>query len=88
MNRYTILSLVLLTAVILMISFSPADDTVEITGYADNPHENQNGTTFSIKDPQGNETKAFYSGKVDSSLHVFKGRYSEDGNILFVNDID
>ena len=88
MNRYTILSLVLIASVIMLISFSPEDDTVEITGYAGDLHEGQNGYTFSITDPDGKETRAFYRGTIDSSLHVFKGTYSSDGNMLFVSQID
>ena len=88
MNRYTILSLVLIASVLLLISFSPEDDTAEVIGYADDIHEGQNGTTFYITGIEGNVIKAFYSGDVDGSLHVFKGRYSDDGNILFVNEID
>ena len=88
MNRYTILSLVLIASVILLISFSPEDDTVEITGYADDLHEGQNGYTFSITDSDGKETRAFYRGTVDGSLHIFKGTYSMDGKMLFVNEID
>ena len=88
MNRYTILSLVLITSVILLISFSPEDDTVEITGYAGDLHEGQNGYTFSITDSDGKETRAFYRGSVDDSLHIFKGTYSSDGMMLFVSEID
>ena len=88
MNRYTILSLVLITSVILLISFSPEDDTVEITGSAGDLHEGQNGYTFSITDSDGKETRAFYRGSVDDSLHIFKGTYSSDGMMLFVSEID
>ncbi len=88
MNKYTILSLVLIASVILLISFSPEDETIEITGYAGDLHEGQNGYTFSITDPDGKETRAFYRGTVDGSLHIFKGTYSSDGKMLFVNEID
>lgn len=88
MNRYTILSLVLIASIALLIVFSPEDDSVEIIGYADDIHEGQNGITFSIIDPEGNDIRAFYRGGVDGSLHVFKGRYSDDGNILFISEID
>ena len=88
MNRYTILSLVLIASVILLISFGPENDTVEITGYADDIYEGQNGYTFSITDPDGNETRAFYRGTVDDSLHVFKGTFSTDGKMLFISEID
>ena len=88
MNRYTILSLVLIVSIILLISFNPEDDSTEITGYACDLHEGQNGYTFSITDPDGNETKAFYRGTVDDSLHIFRGTYSTDGKMLFVSEID
>ena len=88
MNKYTILSLVLIASVIMLISFSPEEDTVEITGYAGDLHEGQNGYTFSITDSDGKETRAFYRGTIDNSLHVFKGTYSSDGKMLFVNKID
>ena len=88
MNRYTILSLVLIGAVLLLVSYGPDDDTVEIIGYANDPHEGHNGTTFSIMDSEGKMTKAFYDGEVDGSLHTYKGRYSNDGSILFINEID
>ena len=88
MNKYTILSLVLIASVILLISFSPEDETIEITGYAGDLHEGQNGYTFSITDPDGKETRAFYRGSVDDSLHIFKGTYSSDGMMLFVSEID
>ena len=88
MNRYTILSLVLIISVILLISFNPEDDSAEIIGYACDLHEGQNGYTFSITDPDGNETKAFYRGTVDDSLHIFRGTYSTDGKMLFVSEID
>lgn len=88
MNRYTILSLVLIASVALLIAFSPEDDSIEIIGYAENIHEGQNGMTFSIIDSDGNDIRAFYRGEVDGSLHIFKGRYSDDGNILFISEID
>ena len=88
MNRYTILSLVLIVSVILLILFNPEDDSAEITGYACDLHEGQNGYTFSITDPDGNETKAFYRGTVDDSLHIFRGTYSTDGKMLFVSEIN
>ena len=88
MNRYTILSLVVIISVALLITFSPEDDSVEITGYAENIHEGQNGNTFLIIDSNGNDIRAFYKGEVDDSLHVFRGRYSNDGNILFISEID
>ena len=50
MNRYTILSLVLIASVALLIVFSPEDDSVEITGYAENIHEGQNGRIPDDKD--------------------------------------
>ena len=88
MNRYTILSLVLITSVALLIVFGPEEDSVEITGYAENIHEGTNGMIFSIIDSEGNITKAFYKGEMDNSLHVFRGHYSDDGNILFIKEID
>ena len=88
MNRYSMIALILIAVMILFISFDIDDDDIEITGYADDMHVKENGTTFTIVDAEGNHIKAFSSSEIDGSLHIFKGNYSKDGNIFFVNVID
>ena len=89
MNRYSIFALVLIAIVIIFITFNVDDDGSEtITGYADDIHQKDTGTTFTIVDVQGNHIKAFSRMDVDTSLHEFKGNYSADGGIFFVNEID
>ena len=50
-----------------------------------------NRTEFLEMDPYSisqADKESFYRGEVDGSLHIFKGRYSDDGNILFISEID
>ena len=88
MNRYSALALILISVMILFVVFDIGDDDTEITGYAKDIRQKDTGTTFVIIDADGNETKAFSSFEIDDSLHIFKGSYSKDGSIFFVNDID
>ena len=89
MNRYSIFALVLIAIVIMFISFDIEDDGSEtITGYADDIHQKDTGTTFTIVDAEGNHIRAFSRADIDTSLHEFRGSYSTDGSIFFVNEID
>ena len=88
MNRYTIFALIMIAVMVLFASFAVGDDDTRITGYADDIHQSENGFVFTITDADGNMTKAFMREQVDDELHIFKGNYSSDGGIFFVNGIE
>ena len=88
MNRYTQFALVMISVMIVFMIFNIDDDEKEILGYAENIHQSSNGYVFTIMDENGEETKAFYEDEIDDSLHVFKGKYSDDKEIFFISSID
>ena len=88
MNRYTLFALVMISIVLILMMFDNSDDSTTITGYADNIHQSDNGFTFTINDSDGNRIKAFSRIEMDDSLHSFKGNYSQDGGMFFVNGFD
>ena len=88
MNRYTSFALVIIAVILIMTMFGIDDDDMEVIGYADDCHQSENGITFIINDSEGNRIKAFSRFEIDDSLHVFKGEYSQDGGMFFVNSID
>jgi len=88
MNRYTLFALVMIFVVLILTMFDGDDDSTTITGYADDIHQSENGFTFTINDSDGNKVKAFSRIEMDNSLHSFKGNYSQDGGMFFVNGFD
>ena len=88
MNRYTLFALVMIFVVLILIMFDDGEDSTTITGYADDIHQSENGFTFTINDADGNKVKAFSRIEMDDSLHSFKGSYSQDGGMFFVNGFD
>ena len=88
MNRYSVFALVLISIVLIFTSFGVGDDDSErIIGYAEDIHQKDTGTTFTIVDADGNSIKAFSRFSIDTSLHEFKGNYSVDGGMFFVSEI-
>ncbi len=85
MNRYSVLALVLIIMMTMIIGFTPEEKEIELTGYADGINQNENGFTFWIHDVDGDSVKAYSKTPVDDSLHVFKGKYSSDRGIFFVD---
>ena len=88
MNRYSAFVLILIATMTLFIVFDVDDDSTEITGYAENITEKENGNTFTIIAPDGERINAFSKIDIDGSLHIFKGRFSNDGKMFFVDHID
>ena len=88
MNRYTLFALVMISVVLILVMFNEGEESVTITGYADDIHQSENGFIFMINDVDGNKVKAFSKIEMDESLHSFKGNYSQDGGIFFVNEYD
>ena len=88
MNRYTLFVLVMISIVLLLIVFDEGEKTTTIIGYADDIHQSENGFTFIINDTDGNRVKAFSRIELDDSLHSFKGNYSQDGEMFFVNEFN
>lgn len=88
MNKYTSFALTMIAVILIMTIFNVDDDETKIIGYADDHHQSENGTTFTINDAAGNSIKAFSRIEIDDSLHVFRGEYSQDGEMFFVNAID
>ena len=89
MNKYSILALAMIAIVLLFIVFDDGEEESEgIVGYADNILQKDTGYTFTIIDADGNSIRAFSRIPVDSSIHEFKGSYSSDGGMYFVNEID
>ena len=89
MNKYSIFALTMIAVVLLFIVFdSGEEDPKGIIGYADDIHQKETGYTFTIIDTEGDSIRAFSRMPVDSSIHEFKGSYSSDGGMYFVNEID
>ena len=88
MNRYTLFALVMISTILLITMFNDSDDGTSVTGYADDVRQSENGYTFTINDVDDNRIKAFSRIEIDDSLHTFKGSYSQDGGMFFVNSID
>ena len=88
MNKYMLFAIVIISVILMITLFGDSEDETSITGYADNTHQTENGTTFTINDANGNAIRAFSRIDIDDSLHIFKGSYSQDGDMFFVNEID
>ena len=88
MNRYSIMAISIMIIISLFIMFDTGEEEKEgIVGYADDIHQKDTGYTFVIIDAEGNDINAFSRIPVDTSLHEFKGNYSADGRMFFVNEI-
>ena len=85
MDRYSILAISVVVIIVIFPLFGN-DDSVSITGFAENVTESNSGFIFFIQDENGNSIKAFCSDRPDDSLHSFSGSYSEDNNIFFVSE--
>ena len=88
MDRYSILALMIAIMMIVLSSFGLPDNDESIIGFADDINKNDNGFLFYINDCDGNTIRSFCNERPDDSLHSFHGRYSDDGNIFFVSDIN
>ena len=71
----------------IIVSFTPEEDDIELTGYADNIHQSEKGYTFEIHDADGNTMRAFSKNNIDGSLHTFRGSYSSDGTMFFIDSV-
>ena len=87
MNRYSMLAASMILMIAIIVPFTPEDNNIELTGYADNIHQTEKGYTFDIHDADGNTMRAFSKIDVDGSLHVFRGSYSSDGTMFFIDGI-
>ena len=88
MNRYTLFAIVMISLILIITMFNEGDNSTTIIGYADDIHQSDNGFTFTINDVDGNKVKAFSRIETDELLHTFKGNYSQDSGIFFVNGFD
>ena len=89
MNKYSIFALAMIAVVLLFIVFDDGDEEPQgIVGYADDILQKDTGYTFTIIDANGDSIRAFSRIPVDSSIHEFRGSYSSDGGMYFVNEID
>lgn len=89
MNKYSIFALVMIAVVLLFIIFDNGEEEQEgIIGYAENISEKETGYSFTIIDANGGSIRAFSRLPIDTSIHEFKGSYSSDGEMYFVNEID
>ena len=89
MNKYSIFALVMIAVVLLFIIFDDGEEEQEgIVGYAENISEKETGYSFTIIDADGGSIRAFSRLPIDTSIHEFKGSYSSDGGMYFVNEID
>ena len=89
MNKYSIFALVMIAVVLLFIIFDNGEEEQEgIIGYAENISEKETGYSFTIIDANGGSIRAFSRLPIDTSIHEFKGSYSSDGGMYFVNEID
>ena len=82
-------ALAMIAVMLLFIVFDGSEEDQEgIIGYADDIHQKDTGYTFTIIDADGERISAFSRISVDTSLHEFKGKYSSDGGMYFVSEID
>ena len=88
MNRYTLFAFVMILVILVMTMFEGTENGSSIIGYADDIHQSENGYTFTINDANDNNIRAFSRTEVDDSIHTFKGNYSQDGGMFFVDEID
>ena len=89
MNKYSIFALATIAIALLFIVFDTGEEEPQgIVGYADDILQKDTGYTFTIIDANGNNIRAFSRIPVDSSIHEFRGSYSSDGGMYFVNEID
>lgn len=89
MNKYSIFALAMIAIVLLFIIFDDGEEEQEgIIGYAENISEKETGYSFTIIDADGSSIRAFSRLPIDTSIHEFKGSYSSDGGMYFVNEID
>ena len=89
MNKYSIFALAMIAIVLLFIIFNDGEEEQEgIIGYAENISEKETGYSFTIIDADGGSIRAFSRLPIDTSIHEFKGSYSSDGGMYFVNEID
>ena len=89
MNKYSIFALVMIAVVLLFIIFDNVEEEQEgIIGYVENISEKETGYSFTIIDADGGSIRAFSRLPIDTSIHEFKGSYSSDGGMYFVNEID
>ena len=89
MNKYSIFALVMIAVILLFIIFDNGEEEQEgIIGYAENISEKETGYSFTIIDANGGSIRAFSRLPIDTSIHEFKGSYSSDGGMYFVNEID
>ena len=89
MNKYSIFALAMIAIVLLFIIFDDGEEEQEgIIGYAENISEKETGYSFTIIDANGGSIRAFSRLPIDTSIHEFKGSYSSDGGMYFVNEID
>ena len=89
MNKYSIFALTMIAIVLLFIIFDDGEEEQEgIVGYAENISEKETGYSFTIIDADGGSIRAFSRLPIDTSIHEFKGSYSSDGGMYFVNEID
>ena len=79
----------MIAIVLLFMVFDDSEDEQKgIIGYAEDISQKETGYTFTIIDSSGEHIRAFSRLPIDGSLHEFKGSYSSDGGMYFVNQID
>ena len=89
MNKYSVFALAMIAIVLLFIVFDTGEEEPKgIIGYADDISQKDTGYSFRIIDAEGNSIRAFSRLPIDKSLHEFKGSFSSDGGMYFVNEID
>lgn len=92
MDKYSLFAISVI-AIVLLLSFSSCNDNIQdddndgMIGFADDIQKRDSGYVFYINDIDGKRIKAFYKEELDSSIHIFQGKFSDDGNIFFVNSI-
>ena len=95
-DKYILLSAAAVCILILMCTVgsfntegTDGNGMTEISGIISDPAPSQNGTVFKITDPDGNETRCFYSSAMPETYSFCKlvGKFSQDGNIFFVDTI-
>jgi len=95
-DKYILLSTAAVSLLMLMCavgSFSTGgtdgNGFTELVGIISDPSASQNGTTFKVTGPDGNETRCFFSSEMPEphSFCRLVGKFSQDGNMFFVDTI-
>jgi len=84
----TMLVIISMIAVICATGADVSKDASDITGVVSDTGTTEKGSTFTMTDGSGIETRCFFRGNVnDGDVCTVKGSFSDDGGIFFVSSL-